>query len=634
MYQVTPDYITAMHKAIQHGQISGYIDNIPFNAADVLKGSAAISNQCADQNNVKLGAVFIGVLKITFVNDIVPRGTWINRKITIFWTQQINDETPALYEQIPCGVFNVYEANHAAEGIIVTAYDNMCLFDKPLQFTQISGTPYNILKVLADNCGAVLGQARAQIEALANGTEVFSLFPENDCSTHRDLLSWLSQAVGCFATVDRAGQLVLKSYNQIAVDTLAAVERFAGSKFSDFISFYSRITIKDLNTGETIEEAAVPSNGLTMDLGANPFLQYGLPETRKRQREAILQSLQGFYYTPFNSTFLGNPAFDLGDVITFTGGIAGAGVTCCLMAYNYVFNASYAARGFGQNPATQGAQSKGEKAAAGAGSKSAGNDLVFRQYTNADEYEILYGVKDTADDETILLTSMDLDMVKDGSVDVNTRVIFQDSFTALGETLNRPFNTIKRIIYKLDGDEIAAVPFMKGAPRLLNDSFNGEPYDTIEDYQTILNLAGGTRKTLSIYLELEGDTSKSYTTGRSGKPIKCTIDPLGVMVTVRGQGLAKEKAWTGLISLQDSINKIKIYGLDIAPLEDAINVDIQTPIIEALADEIAKQYISGLSIKNLSDSINITMVRPTFNITEEAGEYNIVTEEDENIITE
>ena len=179
MYSVTADYITAMHKAIQHGTISGYIDNIPFTAADVLKGSAAGSNQCADQNNVKLGAVFVGVLKITFVNDIVPRGTWINRKITIFWHQQINDETPAEFEQIPCGEFNVYEANHAAEGVIVTAYDNMCLFDKPLQFTQISGTPYNILKVLADNCGAVLGQTRAQIEALANGTEVFSLFPEN-----------------------------------------------------------------------------------------------------------------------------------------------------------------------------------------------------------------------------------------------------------------------------------------------------------------------------------------------------------------------------------------------------------------------------------------------------------------------
>ena len=175
---------------------------------------------------------------------------------------------------------------------------------------------------------------------------------------------------------------------------------------------------------------------------------------------------------------------------------------------------------------------------------------------------------------------------------------------------------------------------MKGAPRLLNDSFNGEPYDTIEDYQTILNLAGGTRKTLSIYLELEGDTSKTYTTDRSGKPIKCTIDPLGVMVTVKGQGLAKEQAWTGLISLEDSINRVRVYGLFIVPLDEELNIYLQTPILEALTDEIAKKYISGLSIKNISDSINITMVRPTYNITEEAGEYNIVTEEDENIITE
>ena len=634
MYPVSEEYKTAMHKAIQHGKISGFIDDIPFTAADVLKGSGGLSNQCADQNNIKLGAVFIGVLKITFVNNIVPRGSWINRKITIFWDQQINDDAPAVYEQIPCGEFNVYEANHAAEGVIITAYDNLSLFDKALQFTQISGTPYNILKVLADNCGAVLAQTRAQIEALPNGTEVFSLFPENDCSNHRDVLSWLAQAVGCFVTVDRAGQIVLKTYNQNAVDTLAASDRFKGSKFSDFISFYTRITLKDLNTGETIEESAVPNNGLTMDLGANPFLQYGLPETRKRQREAILQALQGFYYTPFQASFLGNPAYDLGDVIPFTGGIAGTGVTCCIMAYNYVFNASYAARGFGQNPATQGAQSKGEKAAAGAGSKSAANDLIFRQYTNADDLEILYGVADTSDDESVLLTNMDLDMVKDGSVDVNTRIIFQDRFTALGEALNRPFNTIKRIIYKLDGETIAAVPFMKGQPRLLNDSFNGEPYDTIEDYQTILNLAGGTRKTLSIYLELEGDTAAQYTSDRAGKPIKCTIDPLGVMVTVKGQGLAKEQAWTGLISLQDSINRLRVYGLYIVPLDEELNIDLQTPITEALTDEIGIQTISHLSINAISDSINITMVRPTYNLTDETGENNIVSENDENIITE
>ena len=49
----------------------------------------------------------------------------------------------------------------------------------------------------------------------------------------------------------------------------------------------------------------------------NPLLQFGLEETRKTLCENILTDLSVISYVPFDSSTIGNPALDLGDVLTF-----------------------------------------------------------------------------------------------------------------------------------------------------------------------------------------------------------------------------------------------------------------------------------------------------------------------------
>lgn len=60
-----------------------------------------------------------------------------------------------------------------------------------------------------------------------------------------------------------------------------------------------------------------PDDALTMNLGVNPLLQFGLSETRKMLLTNILNDISVIRYVPFDSTTIGNPAFDPGDVITF-----------------------------------------------------------------------------------------------------------------------------------------------------------------------------------------------------------------------------------------------------------------------------------------------------------------------------
>ena len=50
-------------------------------------------------------------------------------------------------------------------------------------------------------------------------------------------------------------------------------------------------------------------NGLTMNLGVNPLLQFGLEETRRQLCTNILNDLAVVNYVPFDSDTIGNPAF-------------------------------------------------------------------------------------------------------------------------------------------------------------------------------------------------------------------------------------------------------------------------------------------------------------------------------------
>ena len=97
--------------------------------------------------------------------------------------------------------------------------------------------------------------------------------------------------------------------------------RFSSS-FSDFITRYTAVSSTNKQTQIAEYYALDPDNGLTMNLGVNPLLQFGLKETREMLCRNILADLSVIRYVPFDSDTIGNPALDPGDVLTFAGGQA------------------------------------------------------------------------------------------------------------------------------------------------------------------------------------------------------------------------------------------------------------------------------------------------------------------------
>ena len=383
MYDVSEAYITAMKERGQQFRIYGTIGDVDFTAENVLDGSLSITNQCCEASKMILGAVYIGEFKATFRGSDIQRNSWQGREITPMFGLMTEDG----WEDIPLGIFTISEANHKAAGVEVTAYDAMAKLNKGASFNVSSGKPYRFLQTICNACNVTLGMTQEDVEALPNGSRTMGLYADNDIDTWQDMLSELATALGSFATINRNGELIIRQFGDTVVDDLDDEHRFEGASFSDFSTNYSGLYVTDKDTA-TVKYYGTGGAGLTMNIGANPFLQYGLGVTVDSMRQAVCDALTSIDYVPFKASAIGNPAYDLGDVFVFSGGIADGSQIYCLMKYVFKYDGTYEMQGVGENPALATGNSKVDKNIEGLIRGNDENKVYFYSYRNSDQIEI------------------------------------------------------------------------------------------------------------------------------------------------------------------------------------------------------------------------------------------------------
>lgn len=373
MYAISEAYREAMHDKVQTFRMTGTAGSRRFTDENILKGSFSVTNQCSGADAVEIGQVYIGELNATFMDMGISRYQWLGLEISPSLGLKLADGS---FEDVPLGVFTVSEAEWTASGIVIKAYDHMAKFDKNYGGGNAKGKPYDLMSNACTRCGVPLGMTRAQVQALPNGTETLSVYSTDNVETWRDFIGWLSQAMGCFATIDRTGALVFRQYSSDPVDTLDTEHRFSGAAFSDYTTRYTGLSCVDLELQKTMYLNVTPDDGLTYNLGSNPFLQRGGGDVAARRR-AVLEALQAINYVPFKVTAIGNPAYDLGDCIRFTDGLADGSLSC-ITKYSFAFNQRYEMQGAGEDPAYASAKSKSDKDISGL--LSSVNDTAIQFY--------------------------------------------------------------------------------------------------------------------------------------------------------------------------------------------------------------------------------------------------------------
>ena len=388
MYPVSEAFLQAVQGNTRKYYWTGKITTAggveyPFDQEDIVKGSGYITAQCCGNSEIELGAVYAAEMGISLFLDI-DRYTLEDAEVELSYHLRL---ASGAYETVPMGIFEVSEANRTVHVLELKAYDRMLRFDRAFNGFETIGTAYGMIALCSTACGVELAQTQAEIEALPNGSELLSIYPENDIETYRDVLYFTAQVLGGFFCINRAGKLEFRQYGETPVMEILQKHRFSSS-FSDFVTRYTAVSSTNLRTQTSEYYALEEDDGLTMNLGVNPLLQFGLEETRAELCRNILTALSAVNYVPFDSDTIGNPALDLGDVLTFSGGQADAQQITCVTSFTVKIGGRQSLKCVGKNPRLSQAKSKNDKNISGLLNQIEAGKIGIHTFANASEYSI------------------------------------------------------------------------------------------------------------------------------------------------------------------------------------------------------------------------------------------------------
>lgn len=528
-----------------------------FGNEDIVKGSGYITRQCCGSSEIELGTVYAAELGITLFSDI-DRYTLDDAEVRIYFHLILPDGTE---ETIPMGVFEVSEANRHIKTLELKAYDYMLRFEKELKLTASGGTAYSFLLMASTECDVALAQTKAEIEAMPNGKETLGIYSDNDMESYRDLIFYVAQVLGCVCQINREGKLELIPYGITPVAEVPSRQRFESS-YSDFVTRYTAVSSTNLITEEAEYYALDPDDALTLNLGTNPLLQFGLKTTRARLITNILNAIAVVDYVPFDSTTIGNPALDPMDVLRFSGGHADENKLSCITSITYKINGKHSLKCVGKNPKLAAAKSKNDKNITGLLNQIEAGKIVVYNFVNATPFTIgssnteIMAIAFTSKEETTatFLAEVLFEVVNDEVVETVNGTVTEEKETEEGETVpvtkEVSFTHTKigeselTVTYKMNDEEIKTFYPKKTC-------INGKHILTL--FLPITQVIENSENTLSVFFKMSGGTM--------------TIGESQIRATISGQGLvAGIGDWNGRISISETIDRIPIaetvFGYD------------------------------------------------------------------------
>nr|DAD76999.1 MAG TPA: Minor structural protein [Siphoviridae sp. ctquf9] len=602
LYPVSEAFLTAIQSNSRRcrwsGRITTAIEIIDFEEKDIIKGSGYISSQCCGSTEIELGSVYSTEMGITLFLD-VDRYTLEGASIELHYHLLLPNGD---YESVPMGIFEVSEANRTIKCLEIKAYDYMIHFEKSFNGTSTTGTAYELIDLCCRACGVEMAQTQEDFEAMSNGMEILANYSENDIETYRDVLYYTGQVLGGFFVINRLGKLELRKFGNDPVMEITWNQRFQSS-FSDFITKYTAISSTNMRTQTAEYYALEQDDGLTLNLGVNPMLQFGLEETRKRMCENILEDISVISYVPFDSDTIGNPALDLGDVLRFSGGHADDTQITCITVSQCRIGGKHTLKCVGKNPRLAQAKSKNDKNITGLLNQIEEGKVGFFSFVNAKPYELAktelqvisidFAAGEVLQAEFIGLVIMDVnaDCVKresfaTGTISIPMPAPPAENLSSEEETTDVSVEVNLPVTWEEDGKVVVQARYVLNGTDIelfLPTQTYGSGKHTFPLYYPVNNVLPNLLNNFSVYFSVTGGTVR--------------IAEGACIATVTGQGLAAEETadWDGILEIEEMIQKYQVLNwFKQGTLVDNVSVKTEKPQLVNFLQTMAKTAMTGL----------------------------------------
>lgn len=582
----------------QRYSLSGTIGTESFTDDNVIAGSFTIANQCTNSSAFNLGNVTIGKLTATFQGVSIARNRWEGKYIAPTIRIDGND--------IPLGRFKVDEATHNNGFTSVVAYDDMAKFDKAAAVAPgQSDAPYDWLALACRECGVPLGMTRADVEALPNGNQPHVLFEQGDIETWRDVLYWTAVKLCSFCTIDRQGQLVLRTWHNTIDDTLPASARYVASTYGDEVVTYTGINVNVTEEKVVKYYSATLDNGYTYNIGSNPFMQG--PEAQRAIYAAnILSGLANIEYNACKVAIPFGAHYDLGDVLQFPNGSGSSVNKFCVMGYSWTYYGQCILTGIPQNKCSK---SKTDKNVQGLINNTNKNETTSYESKNTSEIvigdnerKLLIKARITSNKNTKAMIHIEVNLesvantpTAEYQVDEDGIIHLEDIWNDIGEIATKGIVTY---LVNAEEDELHPEESWIDGNHVLHLMY-------------ILPVQQGVASDFYAYMKSEGGT--------------ITIDRGGVWFYALGVGLVGDDKWNGLLTIEEEATDFALIELTFEEVAESITIDTQVPTSIVLSDNASEFGLIDVAFESAEDSVVINMY---------VGKFGLITEDEEVFVTE
>ena len=538
---------------VVRSSISGKIETLTgeiyeLEDADIIPGSLTKNNKCVNGNSFELGAVYQGELNVTLKKSF-DRYTLMGGSISFTEHRYLQDDT---IEDVNIGKFYIASADRSKKLTTIKAVDSMGNLDTDI-VTDMVGTAYDLLAMLAENCGVYLAQTEEEIAALPNGQQIYSVSADTT-ETYRDMAAYLGMMTGTFATINVNDKLELRAYAIKNCMEMPVSKRAKDSTIlADYVTYY-----KGLQARFIAQENYAPykyvddtiADGLILDLGDIPIVR-GLPETKNAMLQTVFEVIRQIRYVPAELTIVtSDAALELGDRI----GIAGEDADTYITSYNWTYHESEKIKGVGDNPRLKASGDRQSKRMAELEEKVNTKDVIVHSYTNASAYTIKTADKEiisinyaaTANARTIFIATVPFFMDLDGYI----------VFSYYLDEVAMADDTIKR--YAARGQHFATLSnnltIEKDTRHTLSVKAHVEYYESDTRQQAAKILSFERYITTGKYTEQPIDTT----------PPVASIAANSIRAALYAQGLAGTEVWDGTINIAEYITPMELPLLPIA----------------------------------------------------------------------
>ena len=285
---------------------------------DLVASSVKIVKKSVSGASFDIGECYVDSATFTINKNINNYKSLTGAKVTI--RIKVNNTDLNLSENVLLGTFRILQDGIKRTNTLlqVTADSYISKFDKSRKRATFTGDLYDLVNDSCNKCKVTFGMTESAFRALSpNVAKTYEIKKDSSLKTHRDVIMYVSQLIGGFATTTPAGALIFKNYtsnNDVCnVNDNVIVNYSIGDEVYNLSGLGMSVKEKDVYLYREGEDDDSP---YFLNLDTNPIMENCTDEEITAIVGNIWTKLIELNLNNFSFEFNGNPLIEVGDIIS------------------------------------------------------------------------------------------------------------------------------------------------------------------------------------------------------------------------------------------------------------------------------------------------------------------------------